>query len=306
MRPSILNYRGARFAVWALVLMVSATVVFLSHSDFFSSDIGQPPNGGTWQGYVLGSVGLMLIIWLSALGIAKRRYGGGNLQGWVSAHVYLGSALLIVASLHSALQFGFNVHTLAYLLMCVVIVSGMLGLYFYLSYPRKMALNRHNQSRQQLFAELNQLNQQAQVLANRCHANVRTAVETAVARTSIGGGLLDQLLARDHSTVEMLVDGKAEPEVNKDVVRKQMANTDQRTVIDYIAKCIPRARKQGEAGNLQNLLEILCRRQTVLGQLRRDIAFAARLKVWLWVHIPSTVALLVALALHVVSVFFYW
>lgn len=302
MRPSILNYRGARFAVWALVLMVSAMAVFLSHNDFLSRDIGQPPNGGTWQGYVLGTVGLVLIVWLSVLGIAKRRYGSGNLQGWVSAHVYLGSALLIVASLHSALQFGFNVHTLAYVLMCVVIVSGMLGLYFYLSYPRKMALNRHNQSRQQLFAELNQLNQQAQVLANRCHANVRTTVETAVARTSIGGGLLDQLLARDHSSVEMMVEGKGADEV----VRKQVANTDQRTVIDYIAKCIPRARKQGEAGNLQNLLEILCRRQTVLGQLRRDIAFAARLKVWLWVHIPSTVALLVALLLHVVSVFFYW
>lgn len=296
MHTSILRYRRSRFAWWALVLMVSAVLVFVSHNDF------QPPNGGTWQGYVLGSVGLVLIVWLSVLGIAKRRYGGGNLQGWVSAHVYLGSALLIVASLHSALQFGFNVHTLAYVLMCVVIVSGMVGLYFYLGYPRKMALNRHNQSRQQLFAELNQLNQQAQVLANRCHANVRTAVETAVARTSIGGGLLDQLLARDHSSVEMMVEGKGADEV----VRKQVANTDQRIVIDYIAKCIPRARKQGEAGNLQNLLEILCRRQTVLGQLRRDIAYASRLKVWLWLHIPSTVALLVALALHVVSVFFYW
>jgi hypothetical protein len=306
MRPSILNYRGARFAGWALALMVSAVLVFVSHSDYLLPNHGQPPNGGTWQGYVLGSVALVLIVWLSALGIAKRRYGRVNLQAWTSAHVYLGSALLIVASFHSAMQFGFNVHTLAYVLMCVVIFSGMVGLYFYLGYPRKMALNRHNQSRQQLFAELNQLNQQAQVLANRCHANVRTAVETTVARTSIGGGLLDQLLARDHSSVEMLVEGKGDEVVGKEVVRKQVANTDQRTVIDYIAKCIPRARKQGEAGNLQNLLEILCRRQTVLGQLRRDIAYAARLKVWLWVHIPGTVALLVALALHVVSVFFYW
>lgn len=295
MHESILHYRNSRFAWWALALIVMGTLVFISQTDF------QPANGGTLQGYVLGSVGLVLIIWLSALGIAKRRYGRVNLQAWTSAHVYLGSALLIVASFHSAMQFGFNVHTLAYVLMCVVIFSGMFGLYFYLRYPRKMAVNRHNQSRQQLFAELNQLNQQAQVLANRCHVNVRNSVETAVARTSIGGGLLDQLLGRDHSTVEMLTEGK-----DDEAVRKQVANPDQQTVIDYVAKCIPRARKQGEAGTLQNLLEILCRRQTVIGQLRRDITYDARLKVWLWVHIPGTVALLVALLLHVISVFFYW
>ncbi len=295
MRPSILNYRGSRYAWWALLLSLGATGVFLSHDDF------QPPNGGTWQGYVLGSVGLLLILWLSALGIAKRRYGGTNLQAWVSAHVYLGLALLIIASLHSALQFGLNVHSLAYVLMCLVIFSGLVGLYFYLSYPRRMALNRHNQSRQSLFAELNQLNEQAQILANRCHANVRSVVDSAVARTQIGGGLLDQLLARDHSQVEMLVPGKGD-----EVVRKRVANPDQRSVIDYIAKCIPRARKQGETGTLQDLLEVLCRRQTIIGQLRRDIAYASRLKVWLWVHIPSTVALLVALLLHIIAVFFYW
>ena len=34
----------------------------------------QPPNGGTWQGYVLGTIGALLIVWLTLLGVRKRRY----------------------------------------------------------------------------------------------------------------------------------------------------------------------------------------------------------------------------------------
>ena len=71
----------------------------------------------------LGAVGALLIVWLTWLGVRKRSYSStlGSVQGWTSAHVYLGTACLIIASLHSALQFGWNVHTLSYILMCVVI-----------------------------------------------------------------------------------------------------------------------------------------------------------------------------------------
>src|SRR5690606_30797663 len=87
----------------------------------------EPRNGGTWQGYTLGTIGALLIGWLLWLGVRKRRYakGSGTVQGWVSAHVYLGSALLVVATLHAGFQLGWNIHSLAYLLMVAVILSGM-------------------------------------------------------------------------------------------------------------------------------------------------------------------------------------
>lgn len=292
---SILEYRKGRYGWYALLLVVGASVLFASHGDF------QPPNGGTWQGYVLGGVGLALIIWLTALGIVKRRYGKSNVQAWTSAHVYLGMALLVVVSLHSALQFGLNVHSLAYVFMCVVILSGFVGLYFYRQYPRLMAKNRNNLSHSKLFARLNDLNQQGRAQAKRCHVDLATAVDTAIARTAIGGGLLDQLWGRDGSTVVLITeDGE------KGAQRQTVSNRGQQAIIDHVAKYIPRARKKDEAGNLQNLLEVLCQRQTVTRQLRQDIKYNARLKVWLWVHIPFTIALLAALTIHIMSVFFYW
>ena len=47
-----------------------------------------------------------------------------SLKAWVSAHVYLGLSLIVIATLHTGFQFGWNVHTLAYALMMLVILSG--------------------------------------------------------------------------------------------------------------------------------------------------------------------------------------
>ena len=51
---------------------------------------------------------------------------------------------------------------------------------------------------------------------------------------------------------------------------------------------------------------LLQRRQSQLGQIRRHMRYKALLEVWLFIHIPATLALIAALAAHVVSVFYYW
>jgi hypothetical protein len=51
---------------------------------------------------------------------------------------------------------------------------------------------------------------------------------------------------------------------------------------------------------------LLTRRSDQLAQIRRHLRIRALLEVWLFIHVPATIALLAALLAHVVSVFYYW
>lgn len=263
----------------------------------------QPANGGTWQGYTLGVLATLLIVWLALLGRRKRNYtsGTGSVQGWTSAHVYLGTGLLVIATLHCAGQFGYNVHTLAYVLMCLVIASGLYGVYSYMLYPRRSAKNRANNSRENLFIELNSLNDSVRKLGLLCEPDIRAVIDSALDRTTIGGGILTQLLALDGSKILPTAG-----DVNVASATRMASNVNQQAVVAFVAGRIPKCRKPQEAGRLQDLLTMLCRRQTLLTTIRKDIQFQGWMKIWLYFHVPLTIALLFALTAHIIAVFFYW
>lgn len=292
MNQSLLSWRKYRYLWWALGLSAVSIAVYVSQ---WSSQL-QPANGGTWQGYTLGTVGALLIVWLSFLGIRKRSYKSslGRVQGWASAHVYLGSALLVVGSLHCAFQFGWNVHTLAYVLMCIVIVSGFYGLYVYMHLPSRMADNRSERNRDLWLKELGELNKEIRNTSERCDAELQTMVMSAVDLTRVGGGMFKQLSSSDRSMIKVAGD------------TKPRANKNQTEIIDALSKRIPNARKTDEAEVLNDLLSLFGRRQVVLQVLRRDIQLNALLKVWLLFHVPLSMALLMALLIHIFSVFIYW
>jgi hypothetical protein len=291
---SLLRFRGARYLWWALGLSVGSSLLYSTQGG------NHPPSGGTWQGYVLGTIGALLIVWLTMLGIRKRSYASsmGSVQGWTSAHVYLGLALLIVATLHSAARFGWNLHTLAYILMCAVIGSGIFGIWAYLSSPRQLASNSSGRPRAELFAELFELDKKGRELASACDPVVGMAVKSSIERTTIGGGVYMQLFGVDRSWF-MRAENAASPSV-------LVHNIDQQTVIDDVADRVSRTAKRGEPATLQALVAVLCRRQAVLRRIRRDIRLQAWLRLWLYVHVPLTFALLAALIAHILTTFMYW
>ncbi len=51
---------------------------------------------------------------------------------------------------------------------------------------------------------------------------------------------------------------------------------------------------------------LLEKRREQLAQIRGALRIRALLEVWLFIHIPLTIALIAALTAHVISVFYYW
>lgn len=281
--------------------MVTASVAL-----YLSQPASLPRNGGSWQGYGLGGLGTLLIVWLAWLGIRKRSFqrNSGSLQAWTSAHVYLGLSLPVVVTLHCAFQFGWNIHTLAYALMAGVIVSGGYGLYSYLRFPRLLVDNRGQQSMDMRLQELALIDQAALDTAGLCDDIVQSSVNSALERTAIGGSFWDQLRARDRSLVifpatPIKPNTKPKPSTRR-------ANTDQEAIITFLTQRIPDTSKHGEVEQLRDLLKGFGRRAEILRRVRREVSLQLRLKLWLCFHIPLTVALIVALGAHIFSVFFYW
>lgn len=292
MRPGLLAWGQYRYGKVALLVALLSLVLYISQGH----GAAQPANGGTWQGYLLGGVGVGLIIWLSLLGVRKRSYRSrlGTVQGWSSAHVWLGSVLLLVVTLHCAAQFGWNVHTLAYALLCLVIISGFYGLYVYAHVPTHMSRNSAGQARDAWLEELSELDGQIRATARGCDAELQAMAISAVELTRLGGGLSQQLSARDRSTIKM-------PQSSRPV-----ANAGQRVILDALAQRIPVAEKKSEAQVMNELLALFGRRQVILQRLRQHIQAQGLLRIWLYFHVPLTVALLAALLVHVLTVFLYW
>jgi hypothetical protein len=268
---SFLAYKAFRWLWIALLLSVAATAGYLL------ADVTPRPNGGTWYGYILGTIGALLIVWLSLLGIRKRAMTEGrwSLKAWTSAHVYLGLSLTVIATLHTGFQFGWNVHTLAYALMMLVILSGLYGITVYARLPAKLSANRGEMSQRQMVESLaaidRQLDQAAQPLARGDSDQVIAALE----QDPFAAGLVARLANRHRGC---------------------------RT-----ARARPAFAAGGGPDAAQaRVLALLERRAGQLAQIRRHMQLRAQLDVWLYLHVPATVALLGALTAHIVSVFVYW
>lgn len=287
MHQSLLRYQKARWLKVGTLLALSAVLLYAWHNP-------QPTaNGGTWLGYTLGTIGAGLIGWLAWFGIRKRDYRStaGTVQGWLSAHIYLGLALIIVATLHTGFQFAWNLHTLAYVLMCVVILSGIFGLVVYIRYPSLLSDNRNNRTQAQLLQLLAEADQQAVIATNPLSADYQAMVDSSIELTQLGGGLLQQLSGRDHSQV--VINGQRQDNRNQRAVSQQLATLmgDDNTQTNAQARLA---------------IQAINKRSELLQRLRKDIRIRALLDIWLLIHVPATVALLAALSAHIFVVFYYW
>ncbi|MBV9842998.1 MAG: hypothetical protein JOY99_15950 [Sphingomonadaceae bacterium] len=241
------------------------------------------PNGGSAYGYTLGTIGALLILWLTMLGLRKRAMTRGrwSLKAWTSAHVYLGLSLIIVATLHTGFHFGWNVHTLAYVLMMIVILSGMYGITVYAALPRFLSNNREETTQTQMLDTLRSLDRQLHDAAQPLDAGAAELVRRSLEDNPFGGGLWQRLSG------------------NYPKCPTRIAQLELRRMARGMRSSVG-------ADPLEKVDMLLERKESALTLIRQHLRYKALLEVWLYIHIPVTFALIAALAAHIISVFFYW
>lgn len=269
-----LRYRRFRWLKVALLLCLVSVLGYVM------ADVKPRPNGGSWLGYTLGTIGAGLIVWLALLGVRKRNMtpGAWSLKAWTSAHVYLGLSLIVVATLHTGFQLGWNVHTLAYVLMMLVIASGIWGISVYASLPAALSANREELTQEQMVEGIRAIDRQLREAA--------------------------QPLGREHSDLVIAAleqdPFRAGPWTRLSGNWRHCATAKGITALGY-------AEAQGLGGApVAQVEKLLIRRKAQLDRLRRQMRLKALLEAWLFIHVPLTVALLAALTAHIISVFYYW
>ena len=292
MQESIVRYNRYRYLGVALGLCAEAVLAYALQ------DPQEPPNGGTALGYTLGTLGALLIVWLAWFGVRKRQYSStaGTVQGWLSAHVYLGLALILVVLLHSGFQFGMNVHTLALVLMILVVLSGIFGVYMYIKYPLRLNENRQGAGRSDLVDQIDDIDRRAKRVAGGLPRGYGELIHSGINRTVVGGSAWAMIAGRDNSQVVL-------PTGDDYTV---VANPGQEAALDWLAEQQSRSMDAETAAKMTELSGLLRNKRKLLERLREDIRLQAMLEVWLYIHVPLSVGLLAAVVVHIITVFLYW
>jgi len=267
-----LRYAGFR---WAKISGGLCLLVIVSYA---LVDVTPRHNGGSWYGYTLGTIGAGLILWLTALGYRKRKMTSTawSLKAWTSAHVYLGLSLIVIGTWHTGFQLGWNVHTLAWALMMLVILSGLYGVIAYATLPTALSNNRDEMTQMQMLEAIRAFDRQLHSAAQPLTPADTAPVLAALDEDPFAGGIAARLSGR-------------------------YPNCATAAALRMLS-----ASHSSDAEARAKVVGLLKQKEAALTRLRRHLRIRAQLEIWLYVHVPLTFALIAALSAHIISVFFYW
>ncbi len=270
---SMLVYRGLRYMRLSMLLIAISITAYLIHDPL------PRPYGGSWLGYTLGGISALLVLWLMWFGVKKRSYGkGGMTKAWLSAHIYLGAALVVTTTLHAGFQFSWNLHTFTYILCMATIISGIFGVYTYARYPTLITANRRGDAFDDMLRRMTELDEEARLLTQGMPDRVTRVVNEAAEKTVIGGSALAQL-------------------------RANTKNSPARKAFQQM-KDLAGVATTEEAGKFAALVTIMGQKAELVDRVAKDIRFKAIMELWLFFHVPLAFGLLAALIAHVFVVFY--
>ncbi|HZG32013.1 MAG TPA: hypothetical protein VEZ59_01995, partial [Sphingopyxis sp.] len=169
-----------------------------------------------------------------------------------------------------------NVHTLAWTLMMLVILSGMYGVVVYAMLPAALSNNRDEMTQMQMLEAIRAFDRQLHVAAQPLTPQDTAPVLASLDEDPFAGGIRARLSGRypnDATAAALRVLG---------------------------------ASRSSEIEARDKVIGLLSQKEAALARLRQHLRLRALLEIWLYVHVPLTFALIAALSAHIISVFFYW
>lgn len=230
-------------------------------------------SGSTVLGYSYGILATTAILYLLWFGLRKRSHYSRltTLKSCLAVHVWLGVSLALIVPLHCAFQFGNNVHTFAYILMLGVIGSGMLGVKLYLTLPRTVKSHSGGGTLKSLTEEMRSRSQEIEWVAQERSDDFLKLLET--------------------------VDFTFRPSILDALLRRVPAEPSTKDVAALLAGLIEREREEAV-----EVIKHAKRKRELLALIQEEIRGVALFRTWLYVHIPLSYALVMAVAVHIYSV----
>lgn len=263
------NYRNFRWFWFHVFALCALTGMY-----YLDEPIGGA-SGGTLLGYTYGILAALGIVVLTWLGVRRRSYKSrvSTVQGWLAVHIWLGVALLFVVPLHCAFSFGWNVHTLAYVFMCMVIFSGMWGALNYAVLSREIGSHRGEGKPREMLDQIESLGRELDAMPLKKSDEFVRMIEELNFRFTPGF---------------WAAFGFGVPMFQKEEVAGFLS-----TLPDT----------EREAG--MKALALVGKKREIARKLLNEARVKTLLKIWLYLHLPLTGALLVTLTIHIIAVLFF-
>jgi hypothetical protein len=277
------NFLAYRRYVWGKLTLATTLVLVISYL-IYSRRVA--PNGATMVGLIYGIISFVAILLLMYYGMRKRSYTAKHwsLRAWLSFHVYIGTMTLLLVPLHAGFKFGFDIHTLAYVLLAMVVVSGIVGAALYLLLPRRfesfgeeLTYSMGQNTDEELRKIIRQMRalavDKSQEFADAC----QTEIEYGMPKRHVGWGLLWRKSATA-ATVAMQIEAFQ----------------------DYLQH-IPEV----EHGAFQSLARLATQKRDLEHRMVAQMRLQNLLEAWLYIHLPVSLVMLVVVIIHILVVFYY-
>ena len=240
------------------------------------------PHGGSLMGVFYGVAGFGIILLLMYFGVRKRSYKSSRwtLEDWLHAHVYLGILVFFIILFHSGFRFHDSVAVAALILLTLVFVSGIVGAVLYTYIPPLLIDVESKLSAQQISDQINQL---AQVIR-------RLSLDKSTAFQDYCANFLRTEQPKSFAGWRIMAPG----------ARARPATA--RTPLASDLELIPPA----ERSEFVQLLALTNQMKELHRSLIQKQRYINTMAAWLYIHVPLSFAMLLAVVTHIAGFFYYW